>query len=196
MSKPSEQTRTRILDAARRIFANCGYAGTSVQDIVRAARVAKPALYYHFGSKAGLYRELVDFAQDERLRLMKESAERHAAFEERLAAVLDRLLGFAREQKDLMRIGFATAFAAPGEVPDKKRCFEKGRRNFEFVHSLIKQGLASGEISHRFSSEELTMAIYGQYLLHAMVQVMDPRRNLKRPNARQIVKLFMKGACS
>ncbi len=194
MSKPPEQTRARILDAARRIFANCGYAGASIQDIVQQARVTKPALYYYFSSKAGLYGELVEYAHDERLRLMKEAVSQHDDLQGQLAAVLDRLLLFALEHKDLMRIGFATAFAAPGEVPDKKRCFEKGRRNFEFVHSLIKQGLASGEISRRFSSEELTMAIYGQYLLHAMVQVMDPKRTLKRPKAHQIVKLFMEGA--
>ena len=69
-------TRSQILRAALKKFAHAGYAGTSVQDIVDAACVTKPALYYHFQSKAGLYQALIDYAHDERLRLMQEAVAR------------------------------------------------------------------------------------------------------------------------
>jgi len=51
--------RERLLAAATRLFAAKGYAGTSVRDILNAAKVTAPVLYYHFGSKEGLFVGLV-----------------------------------------------------------------------------------------------------------------------------------------
>jgi len=57
MAKPaaSSDTRQQLLRAALKHFANSGYAATSVQDIVDDAKLSKPALYYHFKDKAGLF---------------------------------------------------------------------------------------------------------------------------------------------
>ena len=38
----------RLLEAGLKLFANRGYAGTSVQDITEEAKVTKPTLYYYF----------------------------------------------------------------------------------------------------------------------------------------------------
>lgn len=44
---------------AAKLFANHGYEATSIREIVEAAGVAKPTLYYHFQSKEGLARALL-----------------------------------------------------------------------------------------------------------------------------------------
>jgi AcrR family transcriptional regulator len=44
---------------AARLFATRGYDATSVREIVEAAGVTKPTLYYHFGSKEGLAQALL-----------------------------------------------------------------------------------------------------------------------------------------
>jgi AcrR family transcriptional regulator len=46
--------RTRILDAAENAVADSGFAGASLRDIVRQARVNLATVYYYFGSKIGL----------------------------------------------------------------------------------------------------------------------------------------------
>ena len=48
-----------IAKAAARLFASRGYDATSVREIVEAAGVTKPTLYYHYGSKEGLAQALV-----------------------------------------------------------------------------------------------------------------------------------------
>ena len=63
-------TRRQLLRAALKHFAHSGYAASSVQHIVDAARLSKPALYYHFKDKAGLFQALVSEAHDERYRLL------------------------------------------------------------------------------------------------------------------------------
>jgi len=50
------QARERILLAALRLFADKGYASTSVRDIAQAADANVAAIGYYFGDKAGLYR--------------------------------------------------------------------------------------------------------------------------------------------
>ncbi len=50
-----QETRGRILLAAASLFANKGYAGTAVREIVAAAGVTKPTLYYYFKNKEDLY---------------------------------------------------------------------------------------------------------------------------------------------
>ena len=52
-------TRERLFAAAATEFAARGFAGANVDRIAAAARVNKAMLYYHFKSKAGLYREIL-----------------------------------------------------------------------------------------------------------------------------------------
>src|SRR5437868_13856796 len=101
-------TRNKILRCALRIFADCGYAGASVQAIVNGARVTKPALYYHFESKAGLFQALIDWAHDERYRVICEAADRARDFSARLTEVMAAQFEFISRHRELMRIAFAT----------------------------------------------------------------------------------------
>jgi TetR/AcrR family transcriptional regulator len=52
-------SRERLLAAAAAEFASRGFAGANVDRIARAARVNKAMVYYHFKSKAALYREIL-----------------------------------------------------------------------------------------------------------------------------------------
>ena len=82
--QPVSSTRQQLLIAALKSFAERGYAATSVQEIVSAAQVSKPALYYYFKDKAGLFQALVDHAHDERFRLMQAAANRGNTAAEKL----------------------------------------------------------------------------------------------------------------
>src|SRR6185295_18532994 len=53
------RTRQRLLKAAAAEFAARGFAGASVDRIARTAGVNKAMIYYHFKSKAALYREIL-----------------------------------------------------------------------------------------------------------------------------------------
>ena len=55
----AEGSRDRLFAAAAREFAAHGFAGASVDRIAARARLNKAMIYYHFRSKAGLYREIL-----------------------------------------------------------------------------------------------------------------------------------------
>jgi TetR/AcrR family transcriptional regulator len=193
-TKASTAAQQQILRAALKRFAQKGYAGASVQDIVTAARVSKPVLYYYFRNKADLYRALVEWAADERLRLMREAVTRADTLVGQLKELCATLFEFAHANRELMRLAFATALAAPGEVPREAHCFEKGWQSFQFLQALIERGQKSGALTRRFDSYALTMGFAGLMHLHVMLHLLKPDQPLDRPTAERVVAIFLSGA--
>jgi AcrR family transcriptional regulator len=78
----SPDTRERIFLAAERLFAERGFDGVSVRDIVQAAGVNLAAVSYHFGSKSELllavFRERTKAMNRERHALLRAAEARHA----------------------------------------------------------------------------------------------------------------------
>jgi len=52
-------TKEQILDVAERLFADQGFAGTSLRRVIREAGVNLAAVHYHFGSKEELFRAVL-----------------------------------------------------------------------------------------------------------------------------------------
>lgn len=194
MAKDVTDTRQQILRAALKRFADAGYAATSVQQIVDDAKVSKPALYYHFADKARLFQALVHEAHDERYRLVQEAIKNHTGIRAQLETIIVALFTYFRENRELMRISFASMFAAPGEMPEDPVCMKKCERNFESFHSLIKEAQKNGELDDNFSSQELAFGFSGQvnfYLVgHLICEDCQPDPSA----AQRIVDLFLSGA--
>lgn len=58
--RDKEATRQRILEAAEEVFAEKGYHGAVVDDIVRTADMSKGGFYFHFPNKQGIFLALME----------------------------------------------------------------------------------------------------------------------------------------
>jgi AcrR family transcriptional regulator len=191
---PDGDSRRQILRAALKRFAHAGYAASSVQQIVDDAKVSKPTLYYYFKDKAGLFRALVHEAHDERYRLLQEAVAKHADVRGQLEEILNVLFSYVHQNRELMRLAFATMFAAPGEVPDDLCHKDKCERNFEFVHSVIKRAQKAGELDKRFDSQELTISFYGVANFYLVSHLVCPDFSPDKKIVARVVELFLAGA--
>lgn len=57
---PREQRRAQLIDVAMDVFAETGYAQTTMDEIAQRAAVSKPVLYQHFKNKRDLFFTLID----------------------------------------------------------------------------------------------------------------------------------------
>ena len=100
----SESTRTALIEAARALFAERGYAGVGTEEIVRAAGVTRGALYHHFDGKLELFAAVYE-------QIEAELAERIAA---------GALAANAESPLEAMRAG-AEMFLAASTEPEAQR---------------------------------------------------------------------------
>ena len=98
-----KERREQLLDIGRRLFAERGLDGTSIEEIAAQAGVSKPVVYEHFGGKEGLYAVVVDREVERFLTMatrLLEGEDTMAKFE--MAAV--HLLRYIQENSDGFRI--------------------------------------------------------------------------------------------
>lgn len=100
MPRDRDATRQRILDAAEQVFAEKGYHGAVVDDIVAVAQTSKGGFYFHFPNKQGIFLALVDALTPR----IAASVQRAIADEPSAVAKVDAALGvvldlFARHRR-------------------------------------------------------------------------------------------------
>lgn len=61
----SESTRQALVDSAVELFTKRGYAGTSLDEVAKRARLTKGALYHHFSGKQALFEAAFDAVENE-----------------------------------------------------------------------------------------------------------------------------------
>jgi AcrR family transcriptional regulator len=133
--------RTRLLDAADRIFARLGYDGASMEDIAFEAGVGKPTLYRYFPSKAELFEAVFSHTLDELERRLDLAVAEGGAFSLRLRRVVEELVPTFRKHIVSMRD------LSEGDEASKRRIFRKRRGGIEArLVALLREAVEAGEI--------------------------------------------------
>lgn len=111
-----EETRAKLLAAARQAFATHGYAHTSMDDFTGEAGLTRGALYHHFGSKQGLLIAVIEQIEaevTERLDAVSQAAPTlWEGFRQRCRTYLQLAL-----ESEIRRIILQDARAVLGDVP-------------------------------------------------------------------------------
>ena len=109
------ENKEKLLTCARDLFYARGYDAVGIQEIVDAAGVTKPTMYYYFGSKKGLLEELMRRIFDELQGQMEQAAIRREEdrFPDILYRVADTFLHYAVSHEKEYR--FALALYYTGE---------------------------------------------------------------------------------
>lgn len=160
-----EETRATLLETARSVFSERGYADTSMDDLTAQAGLTRGALYHHFGDKKGLLAAVVsqiDDEMDSRLQAISDSAsDPWEGFCQRCRAWLEMVL-----ESEYQRIVLRDANAVLGGAsPESQRhCVESMQR---LIRNLIQQGLIDDA-----DPQALASLIYGS-LAQAAIWIAD-----------------------
>ncbi len=198
MAKPAGKDRTeagevrkRLLAAATDLFASKGYAATTVREIVARAGVTKPALYYYFHSKEGIY-----------LHLMREPLR---GFLSHIGSVLSGG-GTARERLarlclcayddfvmnlPLARVMYSIYYGPPQGAPFVD--FDAAQRQFQdSITRVLEEGIRRGEFRGGNASD-MMWAVVGAVNVAMELELCRPSQSVGRKGIERMLEILFGG---
>jgi AcrR family transcriptional regulator len=179
-----------ILQAAVELFARKGYDATSTREIVEAAGVTKPMLYYYFKNKEGLCEAIL-------ARFLSQFHSRLAAVIEEQREPRDYLvevvwthLDYCREHHEFAKFFYALFFG-PDESPLGSSLISATRPGQDLLFRACQKAAAAGLIDTA-REESLMMAINGMVNFW-IIAAIKQRVELARPMAVEIVDVVLDG---
>ena len=136
-------SRTAVLRAAERAFAAHGWSGAGVDAIARRARVNKAMIYYHFGSKLGLYREVLRSGFRALLVDARAVLDRPIPPIEKLDAYVSVLLEAGARRKHLVPVILREVAGGGRQLDPETLRLLTGL--FQVVRQIIDEGRARGD---------------------------------------------------
>ncbi|UQN09372.1 TetR/AcrR family transcriptional regulator [Deinococcus sp. QL22] len=134
-----EETRSKLIHAARKAFAAQGYAAASMDDLTADAGLTRGALYHNFGDKKGLLQAVIDQLDAEMLERMHAA---HAQAEGAWAGFLAEHLAYIQmalepEIQRIMLLDGPAVLGDPSQWPNQTACLQ---RTTHMVQALIDEG--------------------------------------------------------
>ncbi len=139
-----EQTRADIITAARIEFADKGLSGARVDEIAARTRTTKPTIYYHFGSKEGLYTAVLEHAY-RGIREVEEALQLDALpAQEAMARLVEASFDHHAANPDWVRLVSVENIHGARHIAAVQSITERNARAVETVGRVLDRGVADG----------------------------------------------------
>ncbi len=138
----SSSTRRALLKSASDLFTQRGYAGTSLDEVVSAARVTKGALYHHFPGKLALFQAVFDHCEANAMKQITSDVRRQKDPWDKALTAVESFLQVCQEP------GYRRIVMQEGPVAlgfDRWRESEE-RSTYGLVHDLVRRVLRQYDI--------------------------------------------------
>ncbi len=155
----TEATRADIVAVATREFVRNGYEGASINAIARSTQTSKRMLYYHFDSKRGLYRAVLEAAY---LRVGR--MERQADFEgmapmEALRRYATHAFDMHLRNEDFVRLVMAENLNDAAAIGESEAIHNRITGNLASLETIWRRGCAEGSMRSDIRVIDLYLAI-------------------------------------
>ena len=153
--------REQLLAAARKVFQEKGYEGTTVSDIVDEAGVAQGTFYLYFPSKKDIILGLAEVIVDEIMVRVSALSEKRLSFEESIRVFVSGIFEVGRQNPDLCRL---IHFGAESVAKDFHETTAQAL--LQNMTQMFQQAIDSGEMEPL--NPELTARLLGRMLPSAI----------------------------
>ncbi|WP_458120280.1 TetR/AcrR family transcriptional regulator [Paenibacillus sp. Z6-24] len=185
----SKETQTKLVEAAKTLFAQKGYKGTSVEDIVKVTGVSKGSIYYHFVNKEGLFIYLLKEWDREYVEQWEEKVEQYTTVEETLLALVEYLLD-SDLNHPLTKAAdeFFDEEGSSNEVRDAMEAYVTS--HIEFNRKMLEKYMAKGELAQ---GNSYMLAVILEALFEGLGEI--SRYSLEEPRLlyRQAIHALLNG---
>ena len=140
----TQETRTRILEAAVKVFATKGYHDAKVDDIVGEAQTSKGAFYFYFPSKQDIFIALSDTFADLLESKVSEAMQSENHGLQQMDAALQTSLGLFSQYRGLAKIALVQAVGLGAVFEERRRAIND--RLTRLVQTRLETAVAEGSI--------------------------------------------------
>lgn len=154
-------TRSAVLKAALAVFSSKGYAAATLDDIAKAARVTRGAIYWHFKSKADLYNTLTSELSARGADLVQQAVAEGGSLLEILRRIFVRqctLIEEDREARAVMELALSKTGTDPELQAGRKKQLEAGSALIEGIAGAMQQGIAQGVLRSDLDPADMARA--------------------------------------
>jgi TetR/AcrR family acrAB operon transcriptional repressor len=142
-------TRATLLKTALAVFSAKGYAATTLDDVAKAAKVTRGAIYWHFKSKADLYNTLVQEFSARGAGVVQQAVAEGGTLIEILRRIFVRVCTVIEEDKEMRAVMELTLFKTgldPELQTSRKKQIEAGNALLKGITEAMRQGIAQGAL--------------------------------------------------
>ena len=143
----AHDTRRRILDIARGVYAERGYEAATNKEIADLAFMTTAALYYHFPSKRDLYLAVHEDARDRVYTRFEEVLDPTESFSDQLLSILMATHHLNAEDPTLAQFLAAARTDMKRRMDLQHALHERASYRDQFFEQIIEAGVRSGEIA-------------------------------------------------
>ncbi|MCJ7495666.1 MAG: TetR/AcrR family transcriptional regulator [Deltaproteobacteria bacterium] len=183
--------RRKLLAGAAELFTRKGYAATTVREIVAAAGVSKPVLYYYFKNKEGIYLELMRETFTKADGLLASTLEERGTVTKKLMRFFDQAFSLFLEKIQGVRVMYAIYYGPHQGAP----FFDFDAYHLRIqqtIRRLVEQGIRQGEF-RRGNAEDMTWAILGALNVAIEVHLGHPEMSLGCQGLARVLKVILQG---
>lgn len=188
-----EATADAILGAAEQVFAEQGLHAARMEDIALRAGVSVGTLYNYFADRGAIFSELLESRRTELIRRVDDAlGEGGASFELELESLFRSLFEHFEEHRPFLSIVLAGEHVKDSRSPDVKSR-DTMRALYERFEKVVAHGVSSGVLSPE-SSPLYAALLMGMARGVLMRSLYDASLGSTAPRAREVVRLFLRGA--
>ena len=182
--------RDRVLNTAVAIFAQKGYAGTSVREIAEQAGVSKPVVYYYFTSKEGLFMAILEMAENLQKKMLAEVLKSQGSVLDRLVMLYRKVYAEVEVHQSLYKMIHGLIFGPPQGTPNYD--FSRYHRHMiDAIAKIYDSGITGNEVK-KSAGKEVAYLVLSliDFCLH-MDQVKPQSADPQRPE--RLLRLAFEG---
>lgn len=151
---PKEIRQKQLVKVAEKLFAEYGYAETSIEAIAQSAGVTRPMVYNYFGSKEGIYMACQQWAREQLEQALLGAAGNSDNLENRIHQIADAYFSFVANNPNTWNILYGGGVAVAGNIAQLASDLR-----FATVSKLA--ALMRADAPTHISDQELTLIAHG-----------------------------------
>lgn len=183
--------REKLLQSALRMFTQKGYAATTVREIVTEAGVTKPALYYYFENKEGIYLALMEKFMASMDNVFDDPPATDGPVREQLLQLAEKVYDIALQNRSALRLLHAIYYGPPQGAPFFD--FDANYLHFlNHIREIVRKGIRSGEIVQE-QDDDIAWLFMGAAQIAIEELICDRPSLIDRVQLTRMIKLLFRG---